>query len=98
MKIEEEYKKNFMKNINEKLEQKIKGENEKKSKSSGNLRILGTVGWSVVIPLLIGTALGLWIDKTFPSKYSFALMLMITGLCLGCWNAWYRIKKYIDRK
>jgi ATP synthase protein I len=94
----EEYKKNFMKKIEEKEELKLKGEKEKKSGSSGNIRILGTVGWSVVVPLILGTALGSWIDKTFPTKYSFTLMLMIGGLFLGCWNAWYRVKKYIDKK
>jgi len=47
----------------------------------------------VVIPTLIGTAIGLWIDRTWPSRFSWALMLLIFGVGLGCFNAWYWVKK-----
>jgi ATP synthase protein I len=53
------------------------------------LGTFGMVGWSVAIPTLIGTALGVWIDKQWPGSYSWTLMLMLGGLLLGCMNAWY---------
>jgi ATP synthase protein I len=53
------------------------------------LGMYGLVGWSVVIPTLLGVAAGLWIDAAWPSRFSWTLMLMLGGLLLGCWNAWY---------
>ena len=52
------------------------------------LGAFGVVGWSVAIPTLIGLALGLWIDATWPSQASWTLMLMLGGVILGCVNAW----------
>lgn len=57
------------------------------------LGMFGIVGWSVAIPTLIGLALGIWIDATWPSRYSWTLMLLIGGILLGCWNAWYWISQ-----
>jgi ATP synthase protein I len=53
------------------------------------LGMYGLVGWSVVIPTLAGVALGLWIDRAWPSRFSWTLMLLLVGLLVGCWNAWY---------
>lgn len=49
----------------------------------------GIVGWSVAIPMLMGIALGMWIDRTWPSRFSWTLMLLVLGVVLGCLNAWY---------
>ena len=38
------------------------------------LGMFGLVGWSVAIPTLIGIATGIWIDKRWPSPYSWTLM------------------------
>jgi ATP synthase protein I len=40
---------------------------------------------------MAGVALGIWIDATWPGRFSWTLMLMLGGLLLGCWNAWYWI-------
>lgn len=53
------------------------------------LGMYGLVGWSVVMPTLLGVAAGVWIDGRWPSRFSWTLMLMLGGLLLGCWNAWY---------
>ena len=52
------------------------------------LGMSGLVGWSVTIPTLIGAALGIWVDKHYPSTYSWTLMLLLMGLIIGCLNAW----------
>ncbi len=52
------------------------------------LGMSGLVGWSVTIPALIGAALGLWVDRHYPSTHSWTLMLLLTGLIVGCVNAW----------
>lgn len=57
------------------------------------LGMFGIVGWAVAIPTLIGIALGLWIDRTWPTRYSWALMLLIAGVMVGCMNAAYWVRK-----
>jgi len=60
--------------------------------------MFGVVGWSVAIPTLIGTALGIWIDNNWPSQFSWTLMLLIGGVMVGCLNAWYWVRKAGIRK
>ena len=55
--------------------------------------LMGLVGWSVVLPMLLGIAVGLWIDRRWPSRFSWTLMLLVGGLGAGCANAWHRIRK-----
>ena len=55
--------------------------------------LFGMVGWTVAITTLIGVAIGVWIDRTWPSNYSWTLMLLFIGLIMGCLNAWYWINK-----
>jgi ATP synthase protein I len=52
------------------------------------LGTFGLVGWSVAIPTVVGVAVGVWIDATWPSRFSWTLMLLAAGLIVGCWNAW----------
>lgn len=55
--------------------------------------MMGLVGWSVAIPTLLGTALGIWLDKRYPGIHSWTLSLLIIGLFVGCLNAWYWVEK-----
>ena len=48
----------------------------------------GMIGWSIVVPTLIGIFLGIWLDRIFPGRFSWTLMLFLGGLGLGCYNAW----------
>lgn len=57
------------------------------------LGMMGLVGWSVVVPTLLGAALGLWLDKHHPGAHSWTLALLVAGLVLGCANAWHWIDK-----
>ncbi len=59
------------------------------------LGMSGLVGWSVTIPTLIGAALGIWVDKRYPSHYSWTLMLLFMGLIIGCTNAWLWVQSEI---
>jgi len=57
------------------------------------LGMMGLVGWSVVVPTLLGAALGLWLDKHYPGSHPWTLALLVAGLALGCLNAWHWIAK-----
>lgn len=53
------------------------------------LGMMGLIGWSVVVPTLLGAALGLWLDEHHPGAHSWTLALLVAGLALGCFNAWH---------
>jgi ATP synthase protein I len=55
--------------------------------------MFGLVGWAVSIPTVLGTALGVWVDREFPSRYSWTLMGLMAGVIWGCLNAWYWVKR-----
>lgn len=57
------------------------------------LGMMGLIGWSVSVPTLLGAFLGLWLDRSFPGDRSWTLALLVGGLVLGCWNAWYWVAK-----
>jgi len=57
------------------------------------LGMMGLIGWSVVIPTLLGAALGLWLDKNHPGPHSWTLALLVAGLVIGCVNAWHWVTK-----
>ena len=57
------------------------------------LGMMGLIGWSVVVPTLLGAALGFWLDKRHPGSYSWTLLLLLGGLIIGCANAWHWVAK-----
>jgi ATP synthase protein I len=50
--------------------------------------LIGMVGWSVVVPMLLGILLGLWLDRRLGTGYLLTLLLMLAGLLVGGFNAW----------
>ena len=57
------------------------------------LGMMGLIGWSVVVPTLLGAALGLWLDKHHAGEHSWTLALLVAGLAIGCFNAWHWVSK-----
>lgn len=57
------------------------------------LGMMGLIGWSVVVPTLLGAALGVWLDQHHPGKHAWTLSLMVVGLAIGCANAWFWVAK-----
>jgi len=55
--------------------------------------MFGLVGWSVAVPAVIGTLLGLWLDREFEGRVSWTLTLLLTGVGFGCANAWRWVKQ-----
>ena len=58
------------------------------------LGMMGLIGWSVVVPTLLGAALGYWLDTYHPGKHAWTLALMMAGLGIGCLNAW----RWVDQQ
>jgi ATP synthase protein I len=57
------------------------------------LGMFGLIGWSVAIPILLGTLLGAFIDKHYPGVHSWTLTFLIIGLFIGCLNAWHWVAR-----
>lgn len=57
------------------------------------LGMFGLVGWAVAIPTVMGTLLGIWIDRRVASGMSWTLALLLAGVALGCLNAWYWVQR-----
>jgi len=80
------------KQVDMKVTRKIKARNSTQGVWFG-LGMMGLIGWSVTIPTLLGTALGIWLDQHHPGNHSWTLTLLVAGLTLGCWNAWHWVSK-----
>ena len=78
----------FSRQVGAQAARKLKARREGTKSVWFGLGMSGLVGWSVTVPTLIGAALGLWVDKHYPSTYSWTLMLLLIGLIIGCLNAW----------
>ncbi|MCC6543592.1 MAG: AtpZ/AtpI family protein [Nitrospirae bacterium] len=57
------------------------------------LGMMGLIGWSVVVPTLLGALLGIWLDKRYPGGHSWTLTLLVAGLVIGCLNAWHWVAR-----
>lgn len=55
--------------------------------------MFGMVGWAVAVPVVAGTALGLWIDARWPGETSWTLVCLLAGAALGALNAWYWVQR-----
>jgi len=55
--------------------------------------MMGLIGWAIVVPTLLGAALGIWLDQHYPGGHSGTLALLVAGLMIGCFNAWLWIAK-----
>jgi len=90
---EKQHNKNSFENVvGDKEERKLQAKREKKSVWSG-LGLFGMVGWSIVVPTIMGAAVGMWLDKNYKNDFSWTLSLLVAGLMLGCLIAWNWIEK-----
>ena len=56
-----------------------------------NLAMIGALGWTIVVPTLLGIFAGRWLDQTFHSGIFWTLGLLVAGLAAGCTFAWKRM-------
>jgi ATP synthase protein I len=78
--------------IGAKAERKLKARKSTQGVWFG-LGMMGLIGWSVVVPTLLGAALGIWLDNHHPGKHPWTLSLLVAGLAIGCLNAWHWVAK-----
>lgn len=83
----------FGQKVGAKAERKLRARRNSAKGVWFGLGMMGLIGWSVVIPTLLGAALGIWIDNRHPGSLSWTLMLLIIGLIIGCSNAWHWVSE-----
>ncbi len=83
----------FIRQVGAKETRKLKAQRKALRTVWYGFGMFGLIGWSVVVPTLLGTTLGIWLDKHYPATHSWTLTLLITGLAAGCWNAWHWMAK-----
>lgn len=86
----------FSKKVDEKAQRKLKAMQNDKSGVWLGLGMMGIVGWTIVVPTLLGAALGVWLDKNYPETFSWTLTGLILGLFAGCLIAWRWVNKEHD--
>jgi len=48
----------------------------------------GVLGWTIIVPTLVGLFLGRWLDQTFKTGVFFSAPLLMLGAAIGFWSAW----------
>lgn len=56
--------------------------------ASRRLAQIGVLGWTIVVPMLLGLFLGRWIDRGLGTGTLFAAALLLAGIGLGLWSSW----------
>ncbi len=93
MKAEKSNKiKSFEKVVGDLEKRKLQVQREKNSVWSG-LGLFGIIGWSIVLPTVLGAASGIWLDNNYKGDFSWTLSLLVGGLMMGCVIAWNWIEK-----
>lgn len=78
--------------IGAKAERKLKAQRSGTPGVWFGLGMTGLIGWSVVVPTLLGTAFGVWLDSKYPGVHSWTLMGLAIGILVGCLNAWHWVQ------
>ena len=86
-------KSDFSQQVGDMAARKLKAQQHVTKTVWSGLGMMGLIGWSVAIPTLLGAAVGIWLDNHYPGGRSFTLMLLVVGLCLGCFSAWRWLDK-----
>jgi len=86
-------KRSFIRKIEKKEKRKLRARGKKYQAIWFGMGLFGVIGWSVMIPTLIGIAVGIWSDRKWPGQISWTLTFLFAGIILGCLNAWYWVEK-----
>lgn len=58
-----------------------------------DLAVIGVIGWTIVIPTLLGIYWGRALDRRLGTGVFWTLGLLVAGVTLGCVLAWQRLNR-----
>lgn len=74
-------------------ERRARAEREGGRSTGQDLALVGVIGWTLVIPALLGVYAGRALDRRFGSGVFWTLGLLVAGVVVGCALAWQRLNK-----
>ena len=83
----------FSKQIEAKETRKVRARGQKDRSLWFGLGVMGTVGWSVTVPTLLGAIFGRWLDARYADTVSWTLTFLFVGLIMGCLNAYHWVRR-----
>lgn len=86
----------FRRQVSEKESRKLKAKQSDKQSALQGFGVFGLIGWSIAVPTVLLTLLGLWLDENTAGERSYTLALLIAGLAIGCLNAWYWMTRKME--
>jgi ATP synthase protein I len=79
--------------VRRRRERRSRAERERGRSIGQDLALAGVIGWTLVIPALLGVYAGRALDRRFGSGVFWTLGLLVAGIVLGCVLAWQRLNK-----
>ncbi len=58
-----------------------------------NLALVGTLGWLIVVPALLGALAGHALDRRAGTGVTFTSALIFAGVAIGCWLAFSHVRR-----
>lgn len=56
------------------------------------LSLIGSLGWLVITPILLGILLGRWLDRITGMQIFWSGCLVFVGAVAGSWLAWRKVR------
>ena len=74
-------------------ERRARGQIEGERTIGQNIAMIGALGWTIVMPTLVGIFVGRWLDRELATGIFWTLGLLVLGLAAGCALAWNRMHR-----
>jgi len=91
-------KKDFRDEAIKKEARKLKARRSKELNAWWGFSLFGLVGWSVVVPALIGVFLGGMLEHHYTGSHSWTVALLLTGICVGSVLALFLLARELFKK
>jgi ATP synthase protein I len=79
--------------VNRERERQDRWRREGERSLGRNLAMIGSLGWLIITPMLIGIFVGRWIDAMAGSGITFTAALLFVGLLIGARLAWQHMNR-----
>lgn len=66
----------------------LRGRADPEPSLGSRLGQIGILGWAIVLPTLLGLAVGHRLDRAFGTRVFFSAPLLMIGAAVGFWSAW----------